>query len=184
MSQTASSVNRLVMTTPRSPKPHIAILGAGPTGLEAALAAIDAGFPFTLYETRRGGRRAHPFLGSCPALLSLEPQCLAAHAPPSRRGRSRLSLRRELSHRFRAHRRPAGAARDAPRDRPSPTPRDSGLVDQPGGASQTRRDRHRCPAATGRFVYFSPVPMEPRALLMPEIVLDCTGNLPKSQLPG
>jgi hypothetical protein len=31
-------------------KPHLAILGAGPTGLEAALAAIDGGFPFTLYE--------------------------------------------------------------------------------------------------------------------------------------
>jgi hypothetical protein len=31
-------------------KPHIAILGAGPIGIEAALAAIDGGFPFTLYE--------------------------------------------------------------------------------------------------------------------------------------
>ena len=35
------------MTTP---KPHVAILGAGPTGLEAALAAAEAGFPFTVYE--------------------------------------------------------------------------------------------------------------------------------------
>lgn len=33
---------------------HIAILGAGPTGLEAALAASDAGFPFTLYESTSG----------------------------------------------------------------------------------------------------------------------------------
>ncbi|HEX4964863.1 MAG TPA: FAD-dependent oxidoreductase [Thermoanaerobaculia bacterium] len=32
------------------PKPHIAILGAGPTGLEAALTAADGGFPFTVYE--------------------------------------------------------------------------------------------------------------------------------------
>ncbi len=31
-------------------KPRIAILGAGPTGLEAALAAAEAGRPFTLYE--------------------------------------------------------------------------------------------------------------------------------------
>jgi hypothetical protein len=31
-------------------KPRIAILGAGPTGLEAALAAAEGGFPFTLYE--------------------------------------------------------------------------------------------------------------------------------------
>ena len=31
-------------------KPHIAILGSGPTGLEAALAASEAGFPFTVYE--------------------------------------------------------------------------------------------------------------------------------------
>ena len=31
-------------------QPQIAILGAGPTGLEAALAAIDGGYPFTLYE--------------------------------------------------------------------------------------------------------------------------------------
>jgi cation diffusion facilitator CzcD-associated flavoprotein CzcO len=31
-------------------KPHIAILGAGPIGLEAALAAAEGGFPFTLYE--------------------------------------------------------------------------------------------------------------------------------------
>jgi len=30
--------------------PRIAILGAGPTGLEAALAAAGAGYPFTLYE--------------------------------------------------------------------------------------------------------------------------------------
>lgn len=33
-----------------SSKPHIAILGAGPTGLEAALAAHEHGYPFTLYE--------------------------------------------------------------------------------------------------------------------------------------
>ncbi len=32
------------------PKPRIAILGAGPTGLEAALAAAEGGFPFVLYE--------------------------------------------------------------------------------------------------------------------------------------
>ena len=31
-------------------RPHLAILGAGPTGLEAALAASDAGIPFTVYE--------------------------------------------------------------------------------------------------------------------------------------
>jgi hypothetical protein len=31
-------------------KPRIAILGAGPTGLEAALAAAEASHPFTLYE--------------------------------------------------------------------------------------------------------------------------------------
>jgi hypothetical protein len=31
-------------------KPHIAILGAGPTGLEAALTAAERGFPFTVYE--------------------------------------------------------------------------------------------------------------------------------------
>ena len=32
------------------PRPHVAILGAGPIGLEAALAALESGFPFTLYE--------------------------------------------------------------------------------------------------------------------------------------
>jgi NADPH-dependent 2,4-dienoyl-CoA reductase/sulfur reductase-like enzyme len=31
--------------------PHVAILGAGPIGLDAALACLDAGWPFTLYET-------------------------------------------------------------------------------------------------------------------------------------
>src|SRR5205085_751019 len=31
-------------------RPHLAILGAGPIGLEAALAAADEGLPFTLYE--------------------------------------------------------------------------------------------------------------------------------------
>jgi hypothetical protein len=31
-------------------RPRIAILGAGPTGLEAALAAVEAGHPFTVYE--------------------------------------------------------------------------------------------------------------------------------------
>lgn len=36
------------------PRPHIAILGAGPTGLEAALAAVDGGFPFTIYEAGEG----------------------------------------------------------------------------------------------------------------------------------
>lgn len=32
------------------PKPHLAILGSGPTGLEAALAAAEKGYPFTLFE--------------------------------------------------------------------------------------------------------------------------------------
>ncbi|MDH3743899.1 MAG: NAD(P)-binding protein [Acidobacteriota bacterium] len=32
-------------------KPHVAILGSGPTGLEAALTAHERGFPFTLYES-------------------------------------------------------------------------------------------------------------------------------------
>ena len=31
-------------------KPSLAILGSGPTGLEAALAAVEAGIPFTVYE--------------------------------------------------------------------------------------------------------------------------------------
>jgi hypothetical protein len=35
-------------------KPRVAILGAGPTGLEAALAAADGGFPFTVYEASPG----------------------------------------------------------------------------------------------------------------------------------
>jgi hypothetical protein len=38
------------MTSPLS-HAHIAILGAGPVGLEAALAAVDRGDSFTLYET-------------------------------------------------------------------------------------------------------------------------------------
>lgn len=33
-----------------SRRPRLAILGAGPIGLEAALAAVDAGMPFTLYD--------------------------------------------------------------------------------------------------------------------------------------
>ncbi|HUO86357.1 MAG TPA: hypothetical protein VM617_03130, partial [Thermoanaerobaculia bacterium] len=33
-----------------SKRPHVAILGAGPVGLDAALAAAEAGFPFTVYE--------------------------------------------------------------------------------------------------------------------------------------
>lgn len=33
-----------------SSKPRIAILGSGPTGIEAALAANEGGYPFTLYE--------------------------------------------------------------------------------------------------------------------------------------
>jgi cation diffusion facilitator CzcD-associated flavoprotein CzcO len=40
-----------------SPSPHVAILGAGPIGLEAALAAADAGLPFTVYEA--GPRPGH-----------------------------------------------------------------------------------------------------------------------------
>ena len=38
------------MSSDPNSKPRIAILGAGPTGLEAALAAAEAGFPFTVYE--------------------------------------------------------------------------------------------------------------------------------------
>jgi len=34
----------------KSPRPRIAILGGGPTGLEAALAGAEKGFPFTIYE--------------------------------------------------------------------------------------------------------------------------------------
>ena len=39
-------------------RPHIAILGAGPTGLEAALAAAEHGFPFTVYEASQRVARA------------------------------------------------------------------------------------------------------------------------------
>jgi NADPH-dependent 2,4-dienoyl-CoA reductase/sulfur reductase-like enzyme len=35
-------------------RPRVAILGTGPTGLEAALAATEEGFPFTLYEAAPG----------------------------------------------------------------------------------------------------------------------------------
>ncbi|MFP3947203.1 MAG: FAD-dependent oxidoreductase [Gemmatimonadota bacterium] len=35
-------------------RPHIAILGAGPVGLDAALAAREAGYPFTIYEADEG----------------------------------------------------------------------------------------------------------------------------------
>jgi hypothetical protein len=35
---------------PSNRRPRLAILGAGPIGLEAALAAVDAGMPFTLYD--------------------------------------------------------------------------------------------------------------------------------------
>jgi hypothetical protein len=35
---------------PSRRRPRLAILGAGPIGLEAALAAVDAGMPFTLYD--------------------------------------------------------------------------------------------------------------------------------------
>src|SRR5262245_54671651 len=35
-------------------KPRIAILGAGPTGLEAALAAAEGGYPFPIYEASPG----------------------------------------------------------------------------------------------------------------------------------
>jgi len=38
--------------TPPAPAPaRVAILGAGPVGLDAALAAADAGWPFTIYES-------------------------------------------------------------------------------------------------------------------------------------
>lgn len=33
---------------------HVAILGAGPVGLDAALACVDAGWPFTVYEAADG----------------------------------------------------------------------------------------------------------------------------------
>lgn len=36
------------------PHPHVAILGAGPVGLDAALACADAGWPFTVYEAGPG----------------------------------------------------------------------------------------------------------------------------------
>jgi 2-polyprenyl-6-methoxyphenol hydroxylase-like FAD-dependent oxidoreductase len=56
----------LVMTEPQPTAPpasalaRVAILGAGPVGLEAALAAVDAGWPFTVYESaaRVGGNVA------------------------------------------------------------------------------------------------------------------------------
>jgi hypothetical protein len=37
-----------------SQRPHVAILGAGPIGLDAALAAAEAGYPFTVYEQAAG----------------------------------------------------------------------------------------------------------------------------------
>lgn len=38
------------MNTPDTKKPHVAILGSGPIGLEAALAAAERGWSFTVYE--------------------------------------------------------------------------------------------------------------------------------------
>ena len=47
--------------TDRNPAPRqVAIIGAGPVGLEAALAATEAGLPFTLYEA--GDRAGHNVL--------------------------------------------------------------------------------------------------------------------------
>lgn len=54
----AMAGRELVPLPALAPAPaHVAILGAGPVGLEAALAAADAGWPFTVYESaaRAGG---------------------------------------------------------------------------------------------------------------------------------
>ena len=48
------------MTQAQSPPRHVAILGAGPVGLEAALAAAEARLPFTVYEA--GPRVGHSVL--------------------------------------------------------------------------------------------------------------------------
>ena len=47
------------MTAPAT----VAILGAGPIGLEAALAAAERGLDFTVYEAARRRRRARAPLG-------------------------------------------------------------------------------------------------------------------------
>jgi thioredoxin reductase len=47
MSNSAAAPDR--PTAPPA-RPRVAILGAGPVGLDAALAAVEAGLPFTLYE--------------------------------------------------------------------------------------------------------------------------------------
>ena len=48
------------MIEARSDPRHVAIIGAGPVGLEAALAAAEAGLPFTLYEA--GAHAGHGVL--------------------------------------------------------------------------------------------------------------------------
>src|SRR5688500_5367039 len=46
-------------------KPRIAILGAGPVGLEAALAAAEGGYPFTVYEAAPSAEGNSRFWGHC-----------------------------------------------------------------------------------------------------------------------
>ena len=44
---------------PRSDQPRLAVLGAGPIGLEAALYARTLGLPVTVYEQGRVGEHLH-----------------------------------------------------------------------------------------------------------------------------
>ena len=85
--------------------PHIAILGSGPTGLEAALAAAESGYPFTLYEA-----------GSRPA------------ASVAAWGHVRLFSPWSLNVSPRARRRLAAAGREVPDGDACPTGRE--LVEQ------------------------------------------------------
>ena len=90
----------------RSPPPRVAVLGAGPVGLEAALAAKAAGLRRHRLRARPR-RRTPPALGPRPAVhaLRLERDAARPRDAPRREPQARVARRRRPPHRPRTRRR-------------------------------------------------------------------------------
>ena len=163
--RSASSVRSIVRRQRRieitrgSFMPRIAILGAGPIGLEAALAAAERGDDFTVYEAAPtvGGhvRRWGHVRTFTPWAMNVSPRMRAALAAGARR--------RRAADRRRARRRAARAGRRAARARAGASAsRTRVLAVGARGAAQARGDRRPATRARARFACWSRGPTAAR----------------------
>ena len=152
--------------------PRIAILGAGPIGLEAALAAAERGDDFTVYESAPRRRRARAPLGPRAHVHAVVDERLAADARRAARTRRRRTRCPPATSS------PTSCSSRSPRCRSSPGASASARAcsrSAARGCSSTRRSATR--AARARpFRLLLARPDGSEAIAHADVVIDATGT--------